>query len=285
MLFISTVAAFLIKKVHIYQTSDFGVSIKKGNFTELAVYGIPVSIIFILCDGLTHYLLDHKCAVYYVNDIKYPTEEQKLKKAYTIVKWAFSLFYYAISSIAAFLIVLPTTFMPTWMGGDGYCTDVTRYVSSFDEANQVMKVFYIIQFGKHLGRFFQHVFIRTEGNFYEYALHHGLSTFLIFFSYLTNQWIIGIFVLLIHDVSDFFLILARAYREYKYVNKIVLNIFYVLAMTSWLFCRVFLLSACCVYSSLTSAYKIWSHPEIWNEDLREAFLPCGFFMGIMLFLL
>ena len=132
LLFITTVAAFLIKKIYIYQTSDFGVRIKKGNFTELIAYGIPVGIIFILCDGLTHYLLDQKCAIYYVNDVKYQTEEQRLKKAYTIIKWAFSLFYYGISSIAAFLIILPTTFMPTWMGGDGYCTDVSRYVATFD---------------------------------------------------------------------------------------------------------------------------------------------------------
>ena len=75
-----------------------------------------------------------------------------------------------------------------------------------------MQLFYVLQFGKHLGRLVQHCFIRPEGNYYEYALHHGLSTFLIFFSYLTNQWIIGIFVLLIHDVSDIALIISRGYR-------------------------------------------------------------------------
>merc|ERR1711862_733648 len=105
---------------------------------------------------------------------------------------------------------------------------VTRYINFFDEATFPMKVFYVLQFGKHLGRFFQHLFVRSEGNFYEYALHHGISTFLIFFSYLMNMWLIGIFVLLIHDISDFFLILARGYREYKYLNKRVLEFFYVL---------------------------------------------------------
>jgi len=75
-----------------------------------------------------------------------------------------------------------------------------------------MKIFYIAQFGKHFARFFGHIFIRAEGNFFEYALHHGLSVFLIAFSYLTNQWLIGLFVLLIHDYSDFALIAARAYK-------------------------------------------------------------------------
>jgi len=37
------------------------------------LYGIPAGIVFIFFDGLSHYLLDNKCAIYYVNDIKYPT--------------------------------------------------------------------------------------------------------------------------------------------------------------------------------------------------------------------
>ncbi len=257
---ISLVAAFLVKHIIAYQTSEYISTIKKGSFSELALYGLPASIIFIMLDNLTHYLLDDKFAEHYVNEVKYPTEELRKKKAYTIVKWTYSMVYYALSSLAAYIIIQPTTFMPTWLGGQGYCTDLTRYVNSFDEANTAMKVFYIVQFGKHLGRFFQHVFIRPEGNFYEFALHHGLSTFLIFFSYLTNQWIVGIFVLLIHDISDCTLIFGRAYREYKHVNKAALNFFYVLAMSSWLFCRIFLLSACCVYSSFSTVYDIWQNP-------------------------
>jgi hypothetical protein len=173
------------------------------------------------------------------------------------VKWGYSLFYYATTSIIGYYIVKDTTFMPTFLGGDGYCTDVTRYMLSFDEANQAMKVFYILQFGKHAGRFFQHLFIRSEGNFYEYALHHSISTFLIFFSYLMNMWLIGIFVLLIHDISDFFLILARAYRDYKAVDRGTLKVFYVMGGSSWIFCRIFLLSFCCVYSSINSSIQIF----------------------------
>lgn len=75
-----------------------------------------------------------------------------------------------------------------------------------------MKLFYLFQLGKHLARLFSHMFIRPEGNYYEYVLHHALSTFLIVYSYLINEWLIGILVLFLHDTSDFFLILARAYR-------------------------------------------------------------------------
>jgi len=199
-----------------------------------------------------------------------------------LVKWAFSIFYYLASSIAAFLIIRETTFMPTWLGGEGYCTDLTRYVNSFDEANFSMQAYYVLQFGKHLGRFFQHVFIRSEGNFYEYALHHGLSTFLIFFSYLTNQWIIGIFVLLIHDVSDIALILSRAYRDCRKIFKPVLTLMDVIGGSLWVFCRIFLLSYCCVYSSVYSASQFWLNPQQFNSNILDILFFPGYFMAFML---
>ncbi len=80
------------------------------------------------------------------------------------------------------------------------------------EATTYMKIFYLVQFGKHFSRLVSHMFIRQEGNYYEYVLHHALSTFLILFSFLTNLWLIGIMVMLCHDLSDFFLILARGYK-------------------------------------------------------------------------
>jgi len=102
--------------------------------------------------------------------------------------------------------------MPTWLGGKGSPFTMAEAIPKVSDATLEMKVFYIIQFGKHFSRFFNHMFIRPEGNYFEYALHHGLSTFLIVFSYLTNQWLIGIFVLLVHDYSDFGLTIGRGYK-------------------------------------------------------------------------
>ena len=124
------------------------------------------------------------------------------------------------------------------------------------EATLQMKIFYICQCGKHFSRFFAHVFIRSEGNFFQYALHHGLSVFLIVFSYLTNQWLIGIFVLLIHDYSDFALISARTYKDCRFMIKKVLDIIYVHAFISWVGCRIVLFSYCCIYPSIKLVFAI-----------------------------
>ena len=131
-LFISIASAVLINKIYIYQTSDFFTNIKKGTLSELLCYGIPFGILFVLSDGLVHYLFDERCVKYYLNQEKYTTEEARKKRAYTLVKWAYSLLYYGTSSVLGYLLVQQTTFMPTWLGGHGYCTDLTRYILTFD---------------------------------------------------------------------------------------------------------------------------------------------------------
>lgn len=172
--------------------------------------------------------------------------------------------------------------MPTWLGGNGDCTDCIRYVNSFDEATSAMEIYYGIQFGKHFGRFFQHVFIRPEGNFYEYTLHHALSMFLIFFSYMMNFWMIGIFLLMIHDVSDVFLIVPRAYRDCKVIYKPLLQIQYVVMAVTWIGCRIFMLSYCAVYTAIKNLYVATYYPERFHPiQLEVMYLP-AVLMAIMI---
>lgn len=62
------------------------------------------------------------------------------------------------------------------------------------------------------------------------------------------MWLIGIFILFLHDISDVFLALGRSYNDYKHKNKILLNIFYVLGFLGWIGFRVIIFSYCCVYA-------------------------------------
>jgi hypothetical protein len=94
--------------------------------------GMPFAFLFVFADMMSHRIFDPLCEKYYISHVKYPVEEARKKRCYTIVKWGFSIFYYAITSIFAYLILLPTSYMPTWLGGDGDCTDCLRYVKSFN---------------------------------------------------------------------------------------------------------------------------------------------------------
>lgn len=87
----------------------------------------------------------------------------------------------------------------------------------------------------------------NDPKFYEYALHHGLAFFLIWFSYMMNFTLVGIIVLLLHDPSDVILIAARAYTDFK--NRILaLNIIiYALAYPTWVYTRNIVFPGCVIY--------------------------------------
>lgn len=92
-----------------------------------------------------------------------------------------------------------------------------------------------------------------KSKFYEYCLHHGMAFFLIFYSYMLSYWIIGTMVLILHDVSDVFLIIGRFYmvmrlviQDLKNKNKGFLSILYVLTFIVWVFTRLAVFPACCL---------------------------------------
>lgn len=142
---------------------------------------------------------------------KYKEPEERKRRCHTLAKMIYSQAYYLFSSTVAYLLIRNTSMMPTWLGGNGKCINAFLNTPYLTEHTIGMKIFYMITLGKNLNRFITHAFIRSEGNFYEYALHHALATFLIFFSYLMNYWLIGIFIIFNHDLSDLALGLGRLY--------------------------------------------------------------------------
>lgn len=117
-------------------------------------------IIFTILDHAVHYF-DDWFLVNYINEAKYPDMEKRKKRCYTFTKWAFSELYYLPCSIWAYFLLKESSFMPGWLGGNGSLMNLGNYFTNFDEASFELKCFYILQFGKHLSRFFSHVFIRS----------------------------------------------------------------------------------------------------------------------------
>ena len=70
-------------------------------------------------DLTTHYYLDDYFFKYFTSEVKYPNPDVRANRAYTNVKWTYSMIYYLITSIWCYKILLGTSFMPTWLGGTG----------------------------------------------------------------------------------------------------------------------------------------------------------------------
>ena len=98
----------------------------------LFLTGIPFAICFVMADAFTHKIFESLCEKYYISHTKYPEAEARKKRCYTLVKFGFSVVYYTVTSVLAYFILLDTSFMPSWLGGNGDCTDCLRYLNSFD---------------------------------------------------------------------------------------------------------------------------------------------------------
>ena len=90
-----------------------------------------------------------------------------------------------------------------------------------------------------------------DPKFYEYALHHGLALFLLWFSYMMNFIVVGVIVLLIHDPSDVFLIAARAYTDIKNRNVIVNVLIYAATYPVWVYTRNMVFPVCVLGSAIS----------------------------------
>ena len=75
-----------------------------------------------------------------------------------------------------------------------------------------------------------------------------------------NMWLMGLFVLLIHDFSDVFLIVARIARDMRKINQLFLIFVDIIGGISWIFCRIFLLSFCSIHSCLYTLYEMLNKP-------------------------
>jgi ceramide synthetase len=83
---------------------------------------------------------------------------------------------------------------------------------------------------------------------------------LIFFSLLSNQVAMGLVVLIVHDASDTFSALARAYIETKNVNNLLVVIKFVLMLGSWIYMRLIVYPFCLVkytYLNTPSPTDMW----------------------------
>ena len=97
-----------------------------------------------------------------------------------------------------------------------------------------------------------------------------------------NFWIVGIFILMIHDVSDFFLIIPRAYRDCKVIYKPFLKLQYLVMATTWIGCRIFLLSYCAVYTSIKNLYQVAMNPSMFDNIFIDVMYLPGVLMAVMI---
>jgi len=116
----------------------------------------------------------------------------------------------------------------------------------------------------------------NDPKFYEYALHHGLAFFLLWFSYMMNFVIVGVIVLLVHDPGDVFLIIGRAYTDMKNRNVVVNVILAIIAYSVWVYTRNIVFTTCVLNSAYTELFA----PRVVKLD-EILYLPSVFMIFML----
>jgi len=107
-------------------------------------------------------------------------------------------------------------------------------------------MYFMIQLGVHLFSVFEMIVIKrkTERKFYEYLLHHFVAATLILFSMMCNEIAAGTMILIIHDLSDIFIALGRAFIETKYESKKKTAAIFIIMTTIWVYMRILVFPFC-----------------------------------------
>lgn len=147
--------------------------------------------------------------------------------------------------------------MPPALFGKG--NEILFQTEEFPFIKQIpyLKEIYCLQLGTHLYSFLHQICMkRNEKKFFEYALHHGMALFLIFFSYTTNFVNTGALVLLTHDFSDVFLVLGRGYTDFSFKNKRVVNLLYITTFAVWFYTRLYVFPRYIIWTNFLLIGKV-----------------------------
>jgi len=249
-LFRSLIIAFILWGLYNFKILyEIHTDVKYKDFQLNSIYDFKVSFLWALIFWGYRSLMD-KIVFNWSRSLldpeKFSSEEERDERAKKYCKWVGSVVYYTLSTVIAFILFRDQFFFPVILGGDAQCSDI---FFSYPNVPHIpyAKLYYMAQFGNHLHTLLEHIIVKfREPKFYEMFLHHGMSVFLIFYSYLTNTVPIGILVLVTHDPSDVLLDLSRAYNDYKDHKKQFVAAIYASFVLSWLYFRLFAFPGCIV---------------------------------------
>jgi hypothetical protein len=157
---------------------------------------------------------------YYINHDKYPDIVLRRKRCFYVVKTYSYAVFYSIFTVWNYFLLDKIELLPQTLGGQ---TDTYSYLEFLprlpeDKCKMIRPLFYF-QLGKILSKLFSHVFIRPEGTFYLYLLHHLIATILEVYSYLSNQWFLALYLLIIHDSSEVLSSISRALIVQSHLDR------------------------------------------------------------------
>mmetsp|Transcript_10993 Transcript_10993/g.12033 ORF Transcript_10993/g.12033 Transcript_10993/m.12033 type:complete len:377 (-) Transcript_10993:684-1814(-) len=126
-----------------------------------------------------------------------------------------TLFYIFIVSWA-YIMLKDTEFLGSQFGGSGDFKNIWKGFPYHDYPDGT-RLYYMVSFAYHAQSLFFHVLISEPRNDYmEMLLHHTVTCFLIYLSFVLNYFRVGMMVLFVHDFSDIFVYFGKFVADLKW---------------------------------------------------------------------
>jgi ceramide synthetase len=124
----------------------------------------------------------------------------------------------------------------------------------------------ILTSGHHIERLLEHLIKKKtkRNNFYIMLLHHYLTIILMVECCIHRQYICGIPILLIHDITDIFVNIIRLVREIKQWVWLTLPAYFALLFV-WVFMRNTIFNIEIVYPYYTICFFEWIEARVYNH--------------------
>jgi hypothetical protein len=151
--------------------------------------------------------------------------------------YGFGTIVYSITTIFAYYTYWGNANLPSMIGGTGEI-NVWWEKAPFMAEMPYIDVYFLMQFGYHVHNLLHQVFWRYKrATYVEMTLHHVIASVLIFFSYYSFMGGIGLFVLMIHDIGDFWLNLAKMMRDMRLGPSWMLDSAVLTLVVAWVYPR------------------------------------------------
>ena len=102
-----------------------------------------------------------------------------------------------------------------------------------------LKEYYLLVTGYHLSQLIVHGFGTKRNDFVEMFLHHLVTIYLMFGSYLFNCWECGAIIIFLHDFSDIFGALTKFFGNMVYEKISMISLFMLMGTWFWTRCLTF----------------------------------------------
>ena len=204
--------------------------------------------------------------------------ETKDQKVVRIINMFNSITYYTFATVINFIIIrkYAPDHLPTNFGGT---LDVTQFRENWPKSVAFpVRVFFMISIGHHIERTLEHLKNHRDAkNFWIMILHHVLTINLMVNCFGHREFLFGIPVLMIHDITDIAVGMTRVVREIEQWIKFTIPCYLVL-LSLWFYTRNYVFNFEIVYPLLTEEmFKFYNH-----GDVNHMFATLG--LTILMFL-